>query len=350
VFDGENHCSVSWPLCVADRTSDLSPLSSWKLVATALCDDTSRDRITSAAVSAFLRDGYVHQLVKTPSKVFEPPTPQSKAEFETKTAAINVTPTPNERYDIKIIKEDALWLSKNAGINEVAALRVVVIEFQTRPESLLTGNLTTQDMVNIQEAIGFSDNHASSLLSIYKTATTADPEAIWDEFETQKSRRQRLLTSYLSERRFFMSAADSLVTLLLHTRSGLEPLRQAVAKDMLGFDELIDHTSLLVSPLEELIPRYFDLLPACIEMASAEPATVEEDLLTEALQDEWQRTPLTEAVHAMSLAFQILDLSDAVFAHPDLVSCWFKFVGEYGFLDHLADVSTVPTAGPNRSA
>ena len=300
------------------------PSRSWKLVASALAD-TSRDRITSASVSKFLQDDFVHSLIKNPTEAFAPPTSQSKLDFETKTAAINVVPTPNDQYDIKEIKEDALWLTKAAKISEVAALRVVVLEFQSRARSHLTGPLSTQDVTNIQEAAGVSDAQASSILALLNVSAVADAEATWAEFEKESSRHQRLLATYLSERRSFLSAADSLVTFQHYSPATIsqeaETLRRTTTYDL--------------ATLDELVPKYMSFLQDSIERLSAAPETISGELLTEQFEVDWIRTALTEATHAMTLIFQILDLHGDKFAAPEIVSQWYKFVGEFSFLDNL---------------
>ncbi|KAK4193602.1 nucleoporin subcomplex protein binding to Pom34-domain-containing protein [Podospora australis] len=311
---------------------------SWRLVASALEDSTS-DRLTSAAVSAFLRDGYVQQLIKQPTKTFEPPTNQSKLDFETKTGAINLVPSPTDPFDLKVIKQDAQWLSKNANINEVAALRIVVVEYQSRAQSHLTGPLSTQDVANIQEAAGVSDAQASSILSLLNVTTVADAESNWAEFESEEKRRQRLLTTYLSERRSFLSSADALITFLLHSVASTitpaaEELRHDILKDAFEFDERsINGGDTAI--LDALAPVYIALLGVCIDQSQTGPATVEESVMTEQLELDWVRTALTEAIHAMSLAFQIVDLSGLAFHQPDVVAQWFTFVDNYSFLDYL---------------
>ncbi|KAK0711579.1 nucleoporin subcomplex protein binding to Pom34-domain-containing protein [Lasiosphaeris hirsuta] len=311
---------------------------SWKSVASAL-DDKSVDRITSTAVSAFLKDAYVHQLIKSPATTFEPPSARSKTDFETKTAAINVVPAPNDRYNISEIKDDARWLSETANINQVVALRIVVLEYQSRSHSHLTGPLSTQDVVNIQEAAGVSDAQASSILALLNVSAVTDAESTWADFETKTSRRQRILTTYLSERRSFLSATDALVTFMIHSQTDnlgpeIDALRQAVVKDAFGYDEL--------APVQEmrrfqlLAPQYLGLLDECINRSQSSPTFKDRELITEQLEVDWARTALTEAIHAISLAFQILDLEAPDFAPPDVVVQWFQFADTFAFLDPLA--------------
>jgi nuclear pore complex protein Nup188 len=292
--------------------------------------------LTSAAVSAFLRDGYVHQLLREPSKTFEPPTTQSRVDFETKTGAINVVPSPNDPYNLDNIKNDARWLSKNVNINEVAALRIVLVEYQARAHSHLTGPLSTQDVANIQEAAGVGDAQASAILALLNVTTVADAEATWADFESEASRRQRLLATYFSERQSFLGAADALITFLIYSQPSraLDPLCRAVGKEAFDFDESAVPPN--KSGLEALAPTYIRLLIDCAKRTQTMPESLDKSILTDQLEIAWLRTALAEAIHAMSLVFQILDLNDSIFAPPEVVTQWFALMDAFEFFEPVA--------------
>ncbi|KAJ4292168.1 hypothetical protein N0V88_005797 [Collariella sp. IMI 366227] len=311
---------------------------SWRLVAAAL-EDLSCDRLNSAAVSAFIKDGYVHQLLREPTKTFAAPTNQTKLDFETKTGAINVAPSSNGPYNLDTLKGDAQWLSKNANINEVAALRIVLVEYQSRAHSHLTGPLSTQDIANIQEAAGVGDAQASAILALLNVTTVVDAESTWAEFEKESPRRQRLLSTYLSERRSFLGAADAFITFLLHSRSSgaapdLHRLRRAVFKEAFGFDE--DAPNPDTTRLEALAPIYLGTLEDCFQRTQAVPTSLADEMVTDLFEVDWIRTTLTEAIHAISLAFQILDLRGPIFAPPELVTQWFGLMDLCEFFESVA--------------
>jgi len=281
-------------------------------------------------------------LLKNPSRAFEPPSDRSKTDYETKTAAINVVPTPNDPFNIGEIKGDALWLSAATKTNEAAALRIVVLEYLTRAHSHLTGPLSTQDVANIQEAAGISDAQASSILALLNVSAVSDAEATLATFEAEASRRQRILATYLSERRSFLSAADSLITFLLHSTPasmGLEvdALRKKIA--ILGFD-FDEVASMNIATFEELVPKYFEYLEECVMRSTSNPEIADPEIITEQLQIDWTRTALTEAIHAMALAFQVIDLAGQAFAPPDVVSQWFQLMAAFDFLDPLFGVGS----------
>lgn len=293
--------------------------------------------MTSRSVSNFLREPYVHDLIRSPSKAFDKATAQTKSEFETKTAAINVTPTPNDKYDIKTIKDDALWLSKNVQINEVAALRIVVVEFQTRPQSHLSGPLSTQDIINLQQAVGADGTQASSLLASVSATDTADAEALWIDFNTETGRRRRLVELYMSERRHFMAVVDEAHNLMFEEAPAAPDTAEAALSGCLlhasfgagAVGELKNEA------LESRLSTYLALIPECL----AYPDAGLKSMLTgpaylEDLELEWTRTFWAEALHLLASIFQIADRFET-FLSADIVSRWFKFVDAYGFLDQM---------------
>ncbi|KAL8422523.1 hypothetical protein RB596_003004 [Gaeumannomyces avenae] len=295
-------------------------LLSWKAVSSSLADP---GRLSSPAVSSFLADQFVEGLLRDPAKVFEPPSAQSKAEFETKTAAINVTPAPNETFDLAQIKSDALWLSTGVALNEPAALRVVVAEFQARGASHLSGPLSAQDVANLHEIVGQQASQGAGLLSTLTAASHADAEAIWTDFQREESRRQRILQTYLSERRHFTAAAEYKTTRMLEGSTTAERLPEAQQREL----------------LEKACPAWLSYMSECIKrfIAGPEANLQEAQYRTDALAVDWIRTCLTESAHAAAIMLQILaGSSKHTFAPPALVSQWFSLVTEYAFLDALS--------------
>ncbi|KAI6373280.1 hypothetical protein MCOR25_003486 [Pyricularia grisea] len=305
-------------------------LLSWRLVASSLTD-TDTSRLTSNAVSGFLKDPYVATLFRDPSRTFAPPSPQTKSDFETKTSPINATTPADDSCDLQTIKSDALWLSKNAAINETAALRIVVAEAQCRPESHLNGPLSSQDVANIKDIVGQNAAPGASVLSAIAAASPDDAETIWTDFQGENARRTRILHTYLAERRHFAVAAASTAAQVL---SGEDPSDQS------------DRDAILSAG-----PTWLSYLTSCIKRSLAGlDATLEGDKYkTDNLTIDWGRTCLVEAAHVMMLIFQITDAtSSRTFAAPSFVAEWFTFITDYGFLDALspADASVGELALP----
>ncbi|ROT42839.1 hypothetical protein SODALDRAFT_288420 [Sodiomyces alkalinus F11] len=301
---------------------------SWKLVAAALTDSSGALRHTET-LAQFLADDHVRSLLQDPSLAFAAPSDTTKSDFETRTAAIHVTPTKNEHYDTNVIKADATWLSKAANINLVSALRVVIVECQSRPASQLTGPLSIQDAINLQEAVGVSNAQSSSLVPI--PGATRDADAIWADFGTEEARRLRIFQTYLSERRYLVMTAD-----LIHGETLCSEAKQITSGrnssepsyPSLGDPSSSDET--LIANNMKALTRIIDSLANGFEKEINDNSLQAEDT-----DLNWQRTLLTELVHTLSVIFQALDRTSDSFAAPETVMEWFSLMEAYVFLNGI---------------
>ncbi|KAI0834993.1 nucleoporin subcomplex protein binding to Pom34-domain-containing protein [Hypoxylon sp. FL0890] len=320
---------------------------SWKLVASALTDPSGH-RQSSRAVIDYLTDPLVQSFFTKPGSAFDPPGDKSPhhAAFVKKTAAIHVTPTSNDKYDINVIKEDALWLSKNARINEIAALRVVVIEFQSRPQNQLLGPISNQDVANLREAAGAANAQTTNILPGLKIGSTLDAAEIQANFEKADSRKRRIFQTYLDECRYYAATNDYLFTLILQESLPTSPVTDAsreIRKSYLeayGMSPKQPQKSPNDTPTKTfhaLVTQYLNLIPDSISRSQAPiDTTIEDkDLQTEELNVLWIQTWLTEALHRMVVVFQLLDLSSDVFVSAQVAQQWFSLVSAFGFLDQL---------------
>ncbi|KAJ4150950.1 hypothetical protein LMH87_011677 [Akanthomyces muscarius] len=309
-------------------------LLSWKLAATALSDTSGRLQ-RSNALSEFFSDEYVHGLLKNPIVAFSPPDDASRKDFETKTAPINVTSASTQKFDIKILKDDAEWLSKNAKTNLVAALRVVIAEHQSRSSRHLVGPLSSQDATNLQEAAGLKDGQTASFLSDLGSAAALDADEISAEFEKQEARRTRLFETLLSERRHYMMAVDYVNSIRLYGRLPI------YAKDCESINESFKFsTRPTKEQIEALLPAYFKVLTDCTgRIESGLLQTTDDALLSnEKTEMEWLRTLFTEIVHALSVIFQLVDSLGDEFAPPSSVTQWFSLMEMYNFFENVQPI------------
>lgn len=313
--------------------------------------DPSGHRQSSQIILAFFNDPLVQSFFTSPSSAFEPAngkTPHHTT-FEKKTAAIHVTPTPNDKYDINVIKEDALWLSKNAGVNEVAALRVVIIEYQSRSTSQLLGPISNQDVTSLRTAAGAGNTQTSNIIPGLSLTATLDASEIQADFEKLESRRQRIFRTYLSERRYYAATNDYIFTLMLQEKLPTSPATQAsdsIRKSLLdvyGISPKQLQKSIADMPLKTchaLLAQYMSLLPDCIRRAGADFESVARDkvLMTEDIRELWTRTALTEMLHRMTILFQLLDRSSESFVSDAIAQQWFSLVSDLTFLNQLQGV------------
>ncbi|KAI0123885.1 nucleoporin subcomplex protein binding to Pom34-domain-containing protein [Xylariales sp. AK1849] len=325
---------------------------SWRLVASALADTTGH-RQSSQAIVDFLTNPTVQAFFTKPATVFEGDTEPHKQAFETRTSAVQVTPTPNDKYDIRTIKEDSIWLSKNARINLVAALRVVVIEFQSQARSQLTGPISSQDVANLQEAAGATtDAPTSNILPGLNTAGMRDAIEIQTDFEKDGSRKRRIFQTYLAERRYFAATTDYLFTLMLHGQLSSSPATKSMTQirdsllEAYGLTSLTSQSEAPARTYHALVSQYFTITADSVKNCEGMPPPIDRDMHDVDMLNEWMKTSLTEAIHAMTVAFQLLDLSRQVLAPADLLKQWFQFVGDTCFLDMLGAVDSLSDLVP----
>lgn len=322
---------------------------SWRLVATALADTTGH-RQNSHAIISFLTNPQIQSLFTKPNAVFEPPVQGAgdndpyKQAFEAKTAAAQVAPTPNPKFDIKTIKDDSIWLSNNARINLFAALRVVIIEFQSRARNQLTGPISSQDAVSLQEAAGATNAQTSSILPGFNLSGLPDAADLEKDFDIPESRRRRVFQTYLAERRYFAMATDYIFTLMLHERlpslaintKATTTIRDSFL-EAFGLTSVTPNSDTPAKTYHALVSRYFtvvsDSIGACGDITVV---AEDQDLHRDDLQIEWMKTFVVEAIHAMTVAFQLLDLSSHVLVSPELLQQWFQFLGDTSYLELLA--------------
>lgn len=167
----------------------------WDIAYRALCEPETASR--SEALHDFLTTKENVDILSRSWKPFVDPSPQEKSKFESKTAPISVTPTQSGHYNLNEIKEDALWLSKEAQISEYAALQLVAQEWQSRSTVQLLSGLTEEEALSVQDAAGLANFGASTFVPNSSLLTTplASRSA---QFDTQDQRRLRIIEIYHS--------------------------------------------------------------------------------------------------------------------------------------------------------
>lgn len=278
----------------------------------------------------------MQDLVKNPAKTFAANADSASTDFETKTSAIHITPSSNGRYDVKTLKEDAQWLAKNAKLNLVAALRIALIESQSRPAAHLAGQLSLQDELNLRDAAGENEAQSSSL-AIAGDAESTDADTLWEKFQKEESRRVRIFKTYLSERRSFMLTVNHIHSLIFYgnlpitTDATLEKLGQRynLPKPVSGQDDIEGRRAFV----ESTAVAYLDMLVNVTEEFATPLDDVTDDpaVAIEDVAIEWTRTSLDQAVNAASVVFQALDFMDTAMVDPQLVARWFSMMKDHSF-------------------
>lgn len=316
--------------------------SSWKSAFAAITCDTELENDHITTIKRFLELPEVTQLLTNPFLAFPAPTPQSKSAFETKTSAINVTPSSNTKYDIKQIKDDALWLSKTAKLDEISALRVVVEECQARPAARLLGPFSEEELVGIREAAG--NSKYSSPIPLSQLAQAVDPATIRQDFEKEGHRRTRILRTYLSERRNLLKCSER----LLH--AAFQNANQVVYGDSSshGNGKVVPwlakagnaiYSNIAPGSETENALRAVTAIEKNVQLIETGSGWSEGGIGGEELEHDWVQTQIVEAIHNMEILWNLMTYTITL-PSSSLVHAWFQLQQACRFFSSFESVCT----------
>ena len=318
---------------------------SWKTTYVALSQ--LGGQADNASLRRYLTDPPTIHLLAHSSSPYPPSTSQTKSTFDTKTSSIHVPPSGNPRYDIGQIREDTLWLSRETKIDEVSALRIAVLEWQSRPAvQLLRGNLV-DGITPLVNGTGGNQLQASfsgapSLLFGKSFGVAPNGSAPFDD---AGPRRRRLLETYLSERRYILKTSEFVAcaasckipvrphsTTAKHASSWLEEVGAAIISTWKydGSSQSKDR-NFIVESVEALRSRAESLMRGS-GWASDESQQEELELL-------WARNQIVEMIHIMQILLIRLDSSFTNSVTPELILPWYRLMNECGFFNSLQLVS-----------
>ena len=288
----------------------------------------------------------IHLLAHSPSP-YSAPTSQTKSTFDTKTSSVHVPPSGNPRYDIGQIKEDTLWLSKETKIDEVSALRIAILEWQTRPAvQLLRGSLV-DEIAPLAKGLGGSQLQASfsgaaSSLFGKSFAIGANAPAPFDD---SGPRRRRVLGTYLSERRYILKTTEY-ITFAASCKAQVESPNELTNQ---AFSWLEEVGSAIISIWKEngstrsksknFVAEAVDALRSRTESLTRGSGWVSDESQQEEIELAWARNQIVEMIHIMQILLIRLDSSLTKLITPDLILPWYRLMDECGFYDSLQLVS-----------
>ncbi|KAI9893928.1 MAG: hypothetical protein M1814_005481 [Vezdaea aestivalis] len=263
-----------------------------------------------------LRDTEASSLLATPLKPFKPRTNNTKAALDAATAAINITPSTKCAYNLTELKEDALWLSEQCSIAENGALRVVVLEWQSRSARGLL-------------YAGVQSTKATPFLGASSISQNAEAPSN-DISVTLRRRRLRILKAYLSERRFilkmsemtfqkFSSANSSQAQFLSRqepNESWVQEVSNTVWNGRLGGERFIRDCLTALAARQDVL-------------FSQTPLVKDPDLAKE-IELSWTKNLILEIVHVMQLILLALD-GLQTFPTAQTAESWFSFMQKFDF-------------------
>ena len=304
------------------------------------------DGAECAALKSYLADPQTVQVLAHAFSPFQQPSPQSKSTFETKTSAINATPSPHAHYDIKELQEDTLWLSKETNIDEVSALRIALLEWQTRScAQLLQGDF--------EEQVSYQDGGRSA--SIFQPSPfdpgssfllKSQEKSSLIPFEETGLRRRRLLETYLSERRCILKCSEfiTFTALFKPDRSSLDPegtkregpwWLRTVGANILSSWKLDDAAQ---GDRKDLILQAVDALRARLEALTRGSGWFQDEGVQEDIELAWMRNQILETIHIMQICLNLL-CSSTELMESSVALSWFRLMRDCEFYDCMQLVS-----------
>jgi nuclear pore complex protein Nup188 len=319
-------------------------IRTWDIAYRALCDPETASK--SEPLRAFLTAIETKQILSRPWKPFPDPSPEEKSKFESKTAPIKVTPTPNGHYSIDEIKEDSLWLSKQAQISEYAALQLVAQEWQSRPTIQLLSGLTEEEAISVQDAAGLANLGASTYApnsSILSTPLAAKVT----QFDTQDQRRLRILDIYHST-----CASVLRISQLLVSWGALSQLRNQTiyGNDYhnigTGWIEELGQSIAAIQAGGPAATTGAKALDECLQAAQKRCASLEagygwdvSESIVEPASEKWVVAQTTELLHILHIALTHADVHTKSFVPAATIEDWLQFFSQSGFFREFPTVS-----------
>ena len=288
------------------------------------------------------------QILSNPLRPFSEPSSQTKSAFETRVAPIHTASSNNVNDDIAEIKEDSLWLSKEARIDELAALRLALLEWQNRPAEKILSGFAGEEYKSVQDVAASASFGVSSLLGASLSASMAvDLQTGPDHFSSTLRRRFRLLKLYVSERVHALKVSEYLVRTptvdkYIATRlggrnshlEGSQPIEwiKALGSDVLQAQQQLSGNQALAAAVQILDLTVDNLLgPGGSNWQLGEEMQDEIELV-------YRKGKMAEMVHILQLMLVHLDGSPP---SKSVVLEWFSFTAKYDFFRELWSVSDI---------
>ena len=295
----------------------------------------------NAALKRYFADPQTTDLLVNIFTPYNAPSTQTKSTFDTKTSAINVAPSQNTRYDFAQIKQDTLWLSKIIVIDEVAALRLAVLEWQTRSSTRLLLGDSLEPPTNPSEHFVREGQPTTLAKSIWEKSELPDAQVV------ATARHMRLLEIYLSERLYLLKTAEYVLSRSVCYKKS--PTDQTLGRQRASDEDWLDEIGQAIlsvwkiesvqdgkSKKKDYVTTAADALRSRVQGISRGCPWMESEEVSEEIQATWVQSQSLEMIHIMQIAMDLLELPKGV-VPSDPILAWFRLMSEVVFFDSLPD-------------
>ncbi|CAI7632944.1 unnamed protein product [Penicillium bialowiezense] len=293
---------------------------------------------TEGTIEAFLSHPESTRLLSDGLKPFPPPTAKSKSEFESKTAAIHVETNGKSSFDLKELKADALWLSQQAGIDEISALRIAVLEWQDRPSKRLESGFSTEESTSLQSAAG-TENFRGSLAgpSLANILNQTARSEVSKSFDKEEGRRLRLREVYLSEASHIVKTLRKLLALSQHDSLAVSSVPSPVHNRNLALKKLgttIFKNKSTGNELNQFLQDCIDSIRSRLTSLDGNGGWLSAAESSQDLETIWRTSVVEEIVHVMQLIFHQVQRSSEI-PNSTLLLSWLQLMSDYSFMEPI---------------
>lgn len=237
--------------------------------------------------------------------------------------------------DATRIKDDTLWLAQAAKVDEITALRIVVLEVQHRAQHRLLNHYTEEEDISVQQALHAGANGLSQRPQLVNGAKSSN-------LVSNVQRHERLLRLLIDERQATLAVAvyTSAFAAYGHTSTKTNSLPSwfsslAEALDAAKVEQ--EKTIKAGGDRSEYVSRCINAIQSCLIGF--------EDGCDWSLEDEYR--DVVDAAFRTSQLYNIANLQRLLLIHtaasdepdtPAAVQGWFSHVDEYAFFMQLRPV------------
>lgn len=251
----------------------------------------------------------------------------TRSDFDTRIAAINPTAAQASGWNTEQLKNDALWLSQDVAIDELTALRIIILEWQQRPSRVLTSTWSADEIVSLQKNV--SGVNAVTIATLKPTSKKTYDETQRD-FAAESPRRLRQVELLLRENADRLFVLETLAGSAL-TCAHLSGIQAASRTMRTRLQDLNKTTS---KKLTSLLDPYCECIRSRLDSLSDRsnwPATISADPHLNGLKTV---KILQELATLLRLALLAILKLPYVAADEDIIA-WFNLMDRTNFLSDL---------------
>lgn len=311
--------------------------SSWQEVYTSLCYPRNT---SSPGLQRFLADSDAQYILKKPFAPFEPQQDSDNAQpnsnFAARTAAIHVTPDENGPYDIQQIKTDALSLAQTLHIDKVAALRIVVLEWQRQPTTrMLSRPLNEEDHPVPDDLLDISIFGPTTSTA---NAPTGPDEQPAKTFESTYSRQLRHIKLAVTEASYVLAVSELKVRQYIFSRAEKE---QALAGTIDELGKKLFEVACPFGNASRTIIDSVDGFRKCLDVLGLNgehPTDKNKNLekYWDELEPFWYRMHMMRMISVLQYIFTLADSSERI-PTSDAVLAYFELMQKHDFFINIDD-------------